>query len=100
MATSIIRGETEEISQNGQKLVNFSGDLEQELNSIKNVIDEIVESTYGSASEKLTTVYYQLDADLRKFVEELETLGTNVQTSASNMETVDDSAANSLTYEG
>ncbi|MBQ7149027.1 MAG: WXG100 family type VII secretion target [Pseudobutyrivibrio sp.] len=95
-----IKGSVEEIARSGQQLVNFSQDLSQELASIKNTVDQIGELTFGSASDKLLDVYYSLNEDLQKYVVELDTLGTNVQASASNLETIDTEASANLSYEG
>ena len=95
-----IKGTVEEIAKSGQQLVDFSDDLSQELKSIKNTVDEISQMTFGTASDKLLEVYYALNQDLEKYVTELNTLGTNVQTSASNLETIDTEASSSLSYEG
>lgn len=95
-----IKGTVAEIAKSGQQLVTFSEDLSQELASIKSTVDEISEMTFGSASDKLLDVYYSLNEDLQKYVVELDTLGTNVQTSASNLETIDSEASANLSYEG
>ncbi len=95
-----IKGNVEDIAKSGQELVNFSEDLSTELTSIKSTVDEIVEMTFGSASDKLLEVYYSLNEDLQKYVVELDTLGSNVQTSASNLETIDTEASANLSYEG
>lgn len=95
-----IKGNVADIARSGQQLVNFSEELSSELTSIQNVIDSIGEMTFGSASDKLLEVYYGLNEDLRKYVVELNTLGTNVQTSASNLETIDTEASANLSYEG
>ena len=95
-----IKGNVADIARSGQQLVNFSEDLSAELASIKSTVDEIGELTFGSASDKLLEVYYSLNEDLHKYITELNTLGTNVQTSASNLETIDSEASANLSYEG
>ena len=95
-----IKGNVADIAKSGQQLVTFSEDLSAELASIKSTVDEIGELTFGTASDKLLEVYYSLNEDLQKYVTELNTLGTNVQTSASNLETIDSEASANLSYEG
>ncbi|MBO4591459.1 MAG: WXG100 family type VII secretion target [Eubacterium sp.] len=95
-----IKGTVEDIARSGQQLVSFSEDLSSELTSIKGTVDAVAELTFGSASDKLLDVYNSLNEDLRKYVTELDTLGTNVQTSASNLETIDTEASANLSYEG
>lgn len=96
----VIKGNVEDIAKSGQQLVTFSEDLSSELASIKGIVDEVAELTFGSASDKLLEVYNSLNEDLKKYVTELDTLGTNVQTSASNLETIDTEASANLGYEG
>lgn len=97
---STVKGNVEDIAKSGQQLVSFSEDLSAELASIKSTVDEIVELTFGSASDTLLDVYNSLNEDLQKYVTELDTLGSNVQTSASNLETIDTEASANLSYEG
>ena len=97
---SAIKGNVSDIANSGKQLVNFSEDLNTQLTAIKGTVDEIGEMTFGTASDKLLEVYYNLNEDLKKYVTELETLGTNVQTSASNLETIDSEASANLSYEG
>ncbi len=94
------KGETSEIAQNGKKLVNFSKDLDKDLKEIKTTITELSQITFGDASPKLLSVYNQLNTELKKFVTVLDTLGSNVQTSAKNMDEVDKTATNNLNFEG
>ena len=99
MAANNIRGNTDVIAQNGQKLMQFGEDLNGKLDTIKGVVDEIAAATYGLAQAKLTDTYYQLHADLKKYAEQLEVLGQNVQTSSRNLDAVDEAAASGLSYE-
>ena len=99
-ASSIIKGDVEQIAQSAQKLTNFSTDLGTTLKSLKGVVDSIAEVTYGSASQTLLTTYYALDKDLNSYVTELDTLGKNVKTSSENLTAVDDAASRGLSYEG
>ena len=94
----IIRGDIEQITQSATKLSDFSSTLDTTLTSLKSTVDDISNMTYGSASETLLTTYYALDKDLRTYVQELETLGKNVQTSSNNLESIDESASSGLSY--
>uniref|UniRef100_UPI0004792F8C hypothetical protein n=1 Tax=Butyrivibrio proteoclasticus TaxID=43305 RepID=UPI0004792F8C len=60
--------------------------------------DDISAITYGTASETLTSTYYQLDNDLKTYVTELETLSKNVMTSSNNLESIDEAATSGLSY--
>ncbi len=97
---TMIKGSVEEINRSGKQLQDFSSQLDTTLKNVKSIVDEIASSTYGSASNTLLDVYYSLNTDLEKYVQELDTLGTNVQTSASNLETIDTDATANLSYEG
>ena len=97
---TMIKGSVEEINRSGKQLQDFSSQLDTTLKNVKSVVDEIAAATYGSASNTLLDVYYNLNADLEKYVQELDTLGTNVQTSASNLEAIDADATANLSYEG
>ena len=97
---SKIVAEASVLKNNGTKLINFSSDLDKYLSNIRGDVDSISKVTYGKAPDKLVKVYEQLDTELKKFVTVLNTLGSNVQISAKNMETVDDTASDNLNFEG
>ena len=99
-ASSTIKGDVEQIAQSATKLQTFSADLGTTLKSLKSVVDNIAEVTYGSASETLLTTYYALDKDLNTYVTELDTLGKNVKTSSENLDAIDEAATRGLSYEG
>ena len=93
-----IYAQTEEVSSTGSQLTTFAEELQGYIDSAKTVVDAIVEATDGAASTTLDETFYDLYNDLTKYVEQLELLGSNVQTSASNMETVDSTASGALSY--
>lgn len=95
---SAIYANTEEVSSTGSQLSTFSETLEGYIETAKTVVDQIVQDTDGAASTTLDDTFYDLYNDLKKYVEELDKLGSNVQTSASNMETVDETASSNLSY--
>ncbi len=95
-----IKGDTGVLTQNGQKLMQFGEDLNNTLTTIRGTVDEIAAGTYGDASGVLTDTYYQLDADLKKYAEQLQILGQNITTSSSNLDAIDQAASSSLRYEG
>ena len=95
-----IKGDVEQISQSAKQLQNYGTDLETTLKSLKDVVDGIAGGTYGVSSGTLTDVYYDLHDDLSKFVETLDELGGNVNTSGENLSSVDAEASRGLSYEG
>ncbi|MBE5826262.1 MAG: hypothetical protein E7307_06455 [Butyrivibrio sp.] len=98
MAQTTIRGDVEQIAQSAQKLTDFSSDLDETLKSLKDVVDDISQVTYGSASQTLLTTYYALNKDLSSYVTQLATLGSNVKTSSENLDAIDDAATRGLSY--
>lgn len=93
-----IYAQTEEVSSTGSQLSTFAETLQGYIDTAKTVVDAIVEATEGASKTTLDETFYDLYNDLTKYVEQLELLGSNVQTSASNMETVDTTASGSLSY--
>lgn len=93
-----IFAQTEEVSSTGSQLSTFAETLQGYIDTAKTVVDTIVEDTDGAASTTLDDTFYDLYNDLTKYVEQLELLGSNVQTSASNMETIDTTASGALSY--
>lgn len=93
-----IRANTEEVSSTGSQLSTFAETLQGYIDTAKTVVDTIVEDTDGAASTTLDDTFYDLYNDLKQYVEQLEILGSNVQVSASNMDTIDQTASSSLSY--
>ena len=100
-ANGMIAGDSGIISENGAKLVNFAADLREKLSMLKSEVDEITEEgIFGDSAATLLSVYYDLDQGLNKYAETLDVLGSNVKTSASNLEEIDTTHSSGLTYEG
>ena len=95
----VISAQTEEVSSTGSQLSTFAETLQGYIDSAKTVVDVIVQDIEGASKTTLDETFYDLYNDLAKYVENLETLGSNVQTSASNMEMVDSTASGALTYQ-
>ena len=94
-----ISAQTEEVSSTGSQLSTFAETLQGYIDTAKSVVDTIVEDTEGSAKTTLDETFYDLYNDLAQYVTDLDTLGSNVQTSASNMEMIDSTASGALTYQ-
>jgi WXG100 family type VII secretion target len=93
-----ISARTEEVSSTGSQLSTFAETLQGYIDTAKSVVDTIVEDTEGAAKTTLDETFYDLYNDLAQYVTDLDTLGSNVQTSASNMEMIDSTASGALTY--
>lgn len=100
MANSKIAAETGELTANGSKLIEYSNELQTQLDTIKSAVDEIADGTFGDASPKLLDTYYALDKDLRQYVAVLDQLGQSVQASSQTLQDIDSTAASSLDYVG
>lgn len=98
MGAGMIKGDVEQIQQSATKLGDFSTELNDTLTRLRGTVDDISAITYGTASETLTSTYYQLDNDLKTYVTELETLSKNVMTSSNNLESIDEAATSGLSY--
>ena len=98
MGAGMIKGDVEQIQQSATKLGDFSTELNDTLTRLRGTVDDISAITYGTASETLTSTYYQLDNDLKTYVTELETLSKNVMTSSNNLESIDEAASSGLSY--
>ena len=98
MGAGMIKGDVEQIQQSATKLGDFSTELNDTLTRLRGTVDDISAITYGTASETLTSTYYQLDKDLQTYVTELETLSKNVMTSSNNLESIDEAASSGLSY--
>ena len=100
-ANGMIGGDSGQITESGSKLVTFAGDLRDTLGKLRTDIDEVsAEGIFGDSAQTLIDVYNQLDTDLHKYADTLETLGGNVKQSATNIEEIDTTSSTGLTYEG
>ena len=97
--TTHIFGEVDEMAVTSNSLTSFSDSLRDELDAIQAVVNDVAGATFGEASPQLLDVYNQLDKDLRAYVEELATIGSNVEVSASNLAEIDQMAQQSIQYE-
>ena len=95
-----IKGDVEEIAQNAQLIKNYGQELESTLATLKSVVDNISGGTYGVSAGTLTDVYYALDTELNEYVDTLDTLGANVNTSSENLSNIDTAASRGLSYDG
>ena len=69
MGAGMIKGDVEQIQQSATKLGDFSTELNDTLTRLRGTVDDISAITYGTASETLTSTYYQLDTDLKTYVD-------------------------------
>ena len=99
MVIDHIFGEVDEMAVTSNSLTSFSDSLRDELDAIQAVVNDVAGATFGEASPQLLDVYNQLDKDLRAYVEELATIGSNVEISASNLAEIDQMAQQSIQYE-
>lgn len=79
----------EELSQQGQKLVGYAGDLEEILSNIDGEVQNIIDGWDGLAQDAYYSMYNEMKKSLDKFPDLVNSLGEATKSAADAFSKID-----------